>query len=161
MPGAIAIAAPSRCAVSLATLPAIAKHHPKACIAWFDSHADLNTPEASTTGYSGGLALAAPAGLWQSGLGAGLRLDQIVPAGRRDLDPFEQALLERHGIPHIKPQGGRKNELRAAQISTASRCGGPARELRSIIVVSSRMLSPASPDSIMESRCRAAARPMR
>lgn len=61
--GAVSIAATSRCAVSLATLPMVAKHHPSACIVWFDSHADLNTPEASTTGYLGGLAFSAPAGL--------------------------------------------------------------------------------------------------
>ncbi len=61
--GAVSIAATSRCAVSLATLPAVAKHHPAACIVWFDSHADLNTPDVTATGYLGGLAFAAPAGM--------------------------------------------------------------------------------------------------
>ncbi len=37
---AVSIAAMSRCAVSLATLPVIAKHNPGVCIVWFDSHAD-------------------------------------------------------------------------------------------------------------------------
>lgn len=112
--GSISIAATSRCAVSLATLPVIARHHPKACIVWLDSHADLNTPEVSSSGYLGGLALAAPAGLWESGLGAGLGLDQIVLVGQRDLDPFEQELIARRSIPHIKPQGDLKNEIRTA-----------------------------------------------
>lgn len=112
--GAVSIAATSRCAVALATLPVVAKYHPSACIVWFDSHADLNTPEVTTTGYLGGLALAAPAGLWDSGLGAGLRLNQIVLVGQRDLDPFEQELIDRHAIPHIKPQGDLTAELRAA-----------------------------------------------
>lgn len=112
--GAVSIAAISRCAVALATLPIVAKHHPLACIVWLDSHADLNTPEVTTTGYLGGLALAAPAALWDSGLGSGLRLDQIVLVGQRDLDPFEQELIDRHGIPHIKPQGDLAAELRAA-----------------------------------------------
>ncbi|WP_431323223.1 arginase family protein [Rhizobium sp. YTU87027] len=56
--GGVSIAATSRCAVSLATLPAVAKHHPCACIVWFDSHGDLNPPDASISGYLGGLAFA-------------------------------------------------------------------------------------------------------
>lgn len=111
---AISIAAISRCAVALATLPVVAKHHPSACIIWFDAHADLNTPEVTVTGYLGGLAFAAPAGMWDSGLGAGLRLDQIVLVGPRDLDPFEQDLIDRHGIPHIKPGNSLAQELRSA-----------------------------------------------
>ncbi|MEJ5083774.1 hypothetical protein WH356_23335 [Ochrobactrum sp. MYb379] len=41
--GAVSIAATSRCAVALATLPIIAKYNPSACVVWFDSHGDLNT----------------------------------------------------------------------------------------------------------------------
>ncbi|MGM4910627.1 arginase family protein [Rhizobium sp. 768_B6_N1_8] len=101
--GAASIAATSRCAVSLATLPAVAKHHPAACIVWFDAHGDLNPPEASPTGYLGGLALAGPLGLWDSGLGAGLSFDQVVLVGQRDLDPYELDLIAKHDIPHIEP----------------------------------------------------------
>ena len=100
--GRVSVAATSRCAVSLATLPQVAKYHPSACIVWFDAHGDLNTPDATTTGYLGGLALAGPAGLWDSGLGAGVSLDRIILVGQRDLDPFELDLIERHEIPHIK-----------------------------------------------------------
>lgn len=112
--GAISIAATSRCAASLATLPVIAKHHPGACIVWFDSHADLNTPAVTSSGYLGGLAFAATAGLWESGLGAGLGLDQIVLVGQRDLDPFEQNLITAEGIPHLKPGPDLAGRLRAA-----------------------------------------------
>lgn len=112
--GAVSIAATSRCAVSLATLPVVVKHHPSACIVWFDSHADLNTPEASISGYLGGIAFAGPAGLWTSGLGSGLTLGQIVLVGQRDLDPFEQDLIDRHAIPHIRPGAGLADRLRAA-----------------------------------------------
>jgi len=112
--GAVSIAATSRCAVSLATLPAVAKHRPGACIVWFDAHGDLNPPEASPTGYLGGLALAGPLGLWTSGLGAGLGLDQVVLVGQRDLDPYELDLIAKHGIPHIKPGADLVNDLRTA-----------------------------------------------
>ncbi|MCC5960111.1 MAG: arginase family protein [Rhodobacteraceae bacterium] len=110
----VSIAATSRCATSLATLPAVARHHPSACIVWFDAHADLNTPDATTTGYLGGLALAGPLGMWDTGLGAGLTMDQIVLVGQRDLDPFEQDLINRPHIPHIQPQQGLGAKLRAA-----------------------------------------------
>lgn len=101
--GSVSLAATSRCAVSLATLPAVAKHHRQAVVVWFDSHGDLNTPEASSTGYLGGLALAGPLGLWQSGLGDGLSFGNVVLVGQRDLDPFEMDLIHEHRIPHIRP----------------------------------------------------------
>jgi arginase len=111
---AVSIAATSRCAVALATLPAVAKHQPSVCVIWFDAHADLNTPDATISGYLGGLALAGPAGLWNSGLGAGLRLDQIVLVGARDLDPFEQELIDQHQIPVVRPGSDMATDLRNA-----------------------------------------------
>ncbi|MGE6783573.1 arginase family protein [Ensifer adhaerens] len=101
--GAVSLAATSRCAVSLATLPAVAKHHKDAVVVWFDAHGDLNTPEASSTGYLGGLALSGPCGLWQSGLGDGLSIANLVLVGQRDLDPFETELIATKQIPHIRP----------------------------------------------------------
>ncbi|MBK5565845.1 arginase family protein [Ensifer sp. SSB1] len=101
--GSFSLAATSRCAVSLATLPAVARHHADAVVVWFDAHGDLNTPEASSTGYLGGLALSGPCGLWQSGLGDGLSLENVVLVGQRDLDPFEAELIETKRIPHIRP----------------------------------------------------------
>jgi arginase len=99
--GSFSLAATSRCAVSLATLPVIARYHPDACVVWLDSHGDLNTPDASPTGYLGGLALAGPLGLWTSGLGNGLPVANLVLVGQRDLDQFEIDLIKSHCIPHI------------------------------------------------------------
>lgn len=84
------VTALSRCAVALATLPVVARHHPEAVVVWFDAHADLNTPADTATGYLGGLALSGPLGLWSSGLGAGLAMDQTVLVGARDLDAPER-----------------------------------------------------------------------
>jgi arginase len=64
--GDIPVAALPRCAASLATLPTIAEHHPDAVVVWFDAHADLNTPDNTTTGYLGGLVLSAAIGCWDS-----------------------------------------------------------------------------------------------
>lgn len=93
----------SRCAASLATLPALRRHRPDACVVWFDAHGDLNTPDTTPSGYLGGMALAGPAGLWETGLGDGLPLTRIILVGARDLDPAEQALVETGRLRLIAP----------------------------------------------------------
>jgi len=96
------VAVLNRCAASLATLPVIAKHHPDTVVVWFDAHADLNTPEASETGYLGGLALSGPAGMWDSGLGNGYSFDRVILVGQRSIDPFEAELIASEGIALIE-----------------------------------------------------------
>ena len=108
------ITASSRCAVSLATLPPVAKFYPDVSVVWFDSHPDLNTPETSGTGYLGGLALAGPAGLWDSGLGAGIDLAKAVLVGERDIDPVEQDLIDRGICKLIPPGAGMAGPLKEA-----------------------------------------------
>lgn len=106
------VTALSRCAVALATLPVVARHHPEAVVVWFDAHADLNTPADTATGYLGGLALSGPLGLWDSGLGAGLGTDQAVLVGARDLDAPEQRRVRDGGVALV-PVGDRTaDELR-------------------------------------------------
>ncbi len=112
--GLVPITASSRCAVSLSTLPPIARHRPDACVIWFDSHPDLNTPETTTTGYLGGLSLSGPAGLWDSGLGSGLSLSNVILVGERDIDPSEQALIDAGIVLLVSAQVGFENKLRTA-----------------------------------------------
>lgn len=100
------LSATSRCAVSLATLPIVGRYRPDACVVWFDAHADLNTPVSTGSGYLGGLALSGPAGLWQSGLGAGIALSSIVLVGQRDLDAFEVELIASGAVRHVPPGPG-------------------------------------------------------
>ncbi|WP_437888432.1 arginase family protein [Phytobacter sp. V91] len=111
--GESSLAATSRCAVSLATLPAVVKHRPDACILWFDSHADLNTPDSSSTGYLGGMALSGPAGLWDSGLGSGVALASVILVGQRDLDGFEKTLIDERRLAFIPLTGDYLAQLRA------------------------------------------------
>jgi arginase len=108
------ISAITRCAVALATLPAVARHHPDACVVWFDAHADLNTPATSPSGYLGGMALAGAAGLWDSGLGSGLDLANVVLVGTRDVDPPEQVLMNTSGLRHVENGADIATALRAA-----------------------------------------------
>lgn len=95
----------TRCAVALATLPIVAKIRPDACIVWLDAHADLNTPETSTSGYLGGMAISGAAGLWDSGLGGELALRNVILVGTRDIDPAEHDLIDASGIQVTPPQG--------------------------------------------------------
>lgn len=108
------VSATSRCAVSLATLPVVAKYRPDACVVWFDAHADLNTPASTTSSYLGGLALSGPAGMWETGLGGGLTLDNIVLVGQRDLDPFEVELITSTPVCHLPPGDDLSGRLRRA-----------------------------------------------
>jgi arginase family enzyme len=108
------LTASSRCSASLATLPAVAAHRPDACVVWFDAHADLNTPATTGSGYLGGMALSGPLGLWDSGLGAGLALSNVILVGQRDIDPAEQALIDSGAVKHIAPGPDLAAELRAA-----------------------------------------------
>jgi arginase family enzyme len=94
----------NRCAAAIATIPSVVAHHPEVCVVWFDAHADLNTPASSTSGYLGGLALSASAGLWDSGFGHNLPLSSIVLVGSRDLDPFEVELDASGKVRLIPPE---------------------------------------------------------
>lgn len=112
--GKKSLAATSRCAVSLSTIPVVVKHNPETCIVWIDSHADLNTPHSTETGYLGGMALSGPAGLWDSGLGNGLALSSIILVGQRDLDPSEIKLIEENAVSYISFGEGYLHSLRQA-----------------------------------------------
>jgi arginase len=93
----------TRCAASLATLPVVARHRADACVVWFDAHADFNTPATSATGYLGGMAISGPTGMWDSGLGQGLRMSNVVLVGSRDIDPAEQRLIDAGLVRLVSP----------------------------------------------------------
>ncbi|KVM59105.1 arginase [Burkholderia ubonensis] len=91
------------CSASLASLPVAARHHPDAVVLWIDAHGDFNTPETTGTGYLGGMVVAGACGLWESGHGSGLRPEQVVLVGARDIDDAECKLLRRAGVRIIPP----------------------------------------------------------
>lgn len=110
--GLLPVTALSRCAVALATLPVVARYRPDAVVVWFDAHADLNTPDNSSTGFLGGLAFSGPLGLWDSGLGAGLATRNAVLVGARDIDPPEQELIDAGTVALVKVGPSMADELR-------------------------------------------------
>jgi arginase/N-omega-hydroxy-L-arginine amidinohydrolase len=95
--GKLTVLASNTCSISLGSLPAMARNHPDAVLLWVDAHGDFNTPETTDTGYLGGMVVAAVCGLWDSGLGAGLKADQVIFVGARDIDPEEAQLIAKEG----------------------------------------------------------------
>lgn len=86
------------CSASLATLPVVAREYPDAVVLYIDGHGDFNTPETTDTGYLGGMVLSGVCGLWDSGHGAGLRPEQAILIGARDIDGAESDLLNKAGV---------------------------------------------------------------
>jgi len=87
------VSAMSRCAAGLATIPVVVRYHPNACVVWFDAHGDSNLPSSHVEPYLGGMVITGAAGHWDSGLGSGLAMQNIVLVGARDLDPHEKQLI--------------------------------------------------------------------
>lgn len=67
---------------------------------------DLNVPGDTETGYLGGMALSAPLGWWDSGLGAGLPDDAAVLVGSRDLDAAEKEHVRAGRVRLVAPGPG-------------------------------------------------------
>lgn len=110
--GQTPVTASGRCAVALATLPVVAAHRPDAVVVWFDAHADLNTPDNTSTGYLGGLAYSGPLGMWDSGLGSGLAARNAVLVGARDIDSPEQDLIDSGEVALVGVGASMAEELR-------------------------------------------------
>jgi arginase len=82
-------------------------------VVWLDAHADLNTPESSPSKHFHGMPLRSILGEGDSEVlqqcFSQLETTQIVFAGLRELDPPEEAFLERHEMIRVRESGLRKN----------------------------------------------------
>lgn len=101
--GDLTVLVANTCSISLASLPIMAREFPDAALLWIDAHGDFNTPHTSSTGYLGGMVVAAACGLWNSGHGSGLDPSNVIFVGARDLDPQEETLINRFGAQVIPP----------------------------------------------------------
>lgn len=102
------------CSASLASLPVVAREFPEAVVLWCDAHGDFNIPATSCSGYLGGMVLSAACGLWESGHGAGVRPEQVILVGARDIDPAERELLEKAGVRIIPPADANPDRVLSA-----------------------------------------------
>jgi arginase len=108
------ISAMGRCAAGLASIPIVVRHHPNACVVWFDAHGDSNLPSSNVEPYLGGMVITGAAGYWDSGLGSGLSMANVVLVGARDLDPHEKQLVESGVIKVLSPSADLPARLGAA-----------------------------------------------
>jgi arginase len=73
-------------------------------IVWFDAHADFNTPETTTTGFSDGMGLAIAVGHCWGAMAEGVTgflpvaEENVILAGVREVEPVEQQRLEVSGV---------------------------------------------------------------
>ncbi len=81
----------------------MAEKNENVVVLWIDAHGDFNLPQTSSSGYLGGMVLAAASGLWDSGYGAGINPENIVLVGTRDIDEEEAGLLRRSGVRIVPP----------------------------------------------------------
>jgi arginase len=88
-------------------------------VAWFDAHADFNTPETTASGFLDGTAVAIITGRCWTQLAATVPEFQRVPddrvclIGTRDIDALEGRLLDESGVDVIEPRRLRSDLLRA------------------------------------------------
>lgn len=87
------------CAISITTLPALARLRPDAAVLWLDAHADFAEPDGSSTSRLRGMSLAAACGRWDAGFpGPPIDPARIVMCGVRDVGVGERVALERAGV---------------------------------------------------------------
>ncbi len=79
-------------------------------VAWFDAHADFNTPETTSSGFLDGTALAIITGRCWTQLAATIPDfipvpdDRVCLIGTRDIDSLEGGLLDESGVAVIEPR---------------------------------------------------------
>src|SRR2546430_6052099 len=79
-------------------------------VAWFDAHADFNTPETTTSGFLDGTAVAILTGRCWTQLAATVPAfkpisdDHVCLIGTRDIDSLEGGLLDESNVQVIPPR---------------------------------------------------------
>lgn len=84
------------CGAAVGAIEHAASQHPDLVLVWFDAHADLHTPETSSSGAFGGMALRAALGDGTESLRLNehpLSPTQVVMAGVREYDDSERAFV--------------------------------------------------------------------
>ncbi|GAA4545368.1 arginase family protein [Amycolatopsis samaneae] len=95
------------CPTARAVVAGLQRRHRDLNVLWLDAHGDFNTPDISTSGYVGGMALAMLTGRTPGLFGDTLDLrpipdTSVVLADARDLDPAERGSLatsQVHRVP--------------------------------------------------------------
>jgi arginase len=108
------------CGIELGAIAHAASRH-KLAVVWFDAHADLNSPQSSTSGAFHGMVLRTLMGEGPEALlpHTPLEPERVFLAGTRALDDAEQQYLADSGIRSFAP-----DQLTAGSLATALRESG-------------------------------------
>jgi arginase len=93
----------SDCSICMTTFQAVVRHAPDVHVLWLDAHGDFNTPQTTTSGFLGGMCLAAACGRWDAGFEPSIEPARVLMCGVRDLDPGERVLVETSGVGNARP----------------------------------------------------------
>lgn len=96
----------SDCTICIATLPRVLARVPDARVLWLDAHGDFNTPATTSSGFLGGMCLAAACGRWDAGWDAPIDPGRVHLVGARDLDAGEARELAAAGVAREAPAEG-------------------------------------------------------
>jgi arginase len=103
--GRMPVVVAGNCIATVGALAGLGEAQPG--VLWLDAHADINTPETSTSGFLDGMAAATCLGWCHSERTAqvpGFRPlpeARLILAGARDIDAPERAAIEQTGLRHI------------------------------------------------------------
>jgi arginase len=96
----------SDCAIEAVTISYLMERHGGVAVAWFDAHADLNTPQSSPSGAAHGMALRLLMGEGHADLlppsSGWLDPSSVVLAGVRAMDPAEAEFIASRDIAHAR-----------------------------------------------------------
>ena len=90
--------------ISIGSVSGSLKESKDLSVIWVDAHADINTKDSSMSGNLHGMPLSFLTGIekdkydFQENL---LKPENIIYLGLRDVDTFEQKMIEKHNIQHI------------------------------------------------------------
>ncbi len=91
------------CSASIGSIAGAATVFPNLNVLYIDAHPDFNRPDQSTSGYLGGMALAAAAGLWDSGFEGNVNPSKCYFFGARDIDSGELENIESLNATILSP----------------------------------------------------------
>lgn len=96
--------------IGISTVGAFTEQYPDGYVVWIDAHADVNLPEYSLSGNTHGMPLAFLLNLENFGeknfswLKCFLNPEKLIYVGLRDVDPFEQQILDKLKIRYYTAQ---------------------------------------------------------
>jgi arginase family enzyme len=90
------------CGLAIATLPAVHRALPAACVLWLDAHYDFWDPEDGDD-FLGSMALSGACGAWTTGFSPSLPPGQVVLAGARSRAGADPERVAAAGVTILEP----------------------------------------------------------